>query len=65
MSLHDEFEAVKHAPHELLAWVKSLLVKLEGEPEVVAESAQAAPVADPATVVAPEATPAVEGQDHA
>lgn len=39
MSLHDEFEAVKHAPHELVAWVKALLVKLEGEPEVVAESA--------------------------
>ncbi len=59
MSLHDEFEAVKHAPHELVAWVKSLLVRLEGEP-----------VADePVSTVGAElvvTTPAApEGQDHA
>lgn len=59
MSLFDEFEALKHLPHELAAWVKSLIAKVPEEAQpVVSESA-----ADPAPVVA-EAH-AAEGQEHA
>jgi hypothetical protein len=49
MSLHDEFEAVKHVPHELWAWVKSLIHRIDpsdapSEPEVVAPVVEVAPV---------------------
>jgi hypothetical protein len=60
MSLHDEFEALKHLPHELAAWVKSLIHRVDptdapGEPVAVPE------VFDEAT----PAAPAPEGAEHA
>jgi hypothetical protein len=62
MSLFDEFEALKHLPHELAAWVRSLIAKVpeEAQPVTVPET-----LADPAPVVAPVDAPAAEGQEHA
>lgn len=61
MSLHDEFEALKHVPHELAAWVKNLIHRVDpsdapGEPISAPESAQVVIEASP---VAPE------GSEHA
>lgn len=63
MSLHDEFEALKHLPHELAAWVKSLIHRVDptdapsepvAVPEVFAEAAPDVPAAS-----------APEGAEHA
>jgi len=61
MSLHDEFEALKHVPHELAAWVRALIHRVdpsdapgEAAPEVVVD-----PVAEVATTVADPETPPV------
>lgn len=64
MSLHDEFEALKHVPHELAAWVKSLIHRVDptDAPSESVPEAAASPVAEAAPVVA---YPAVEGQEHA
>lgn len=53
MSLFDEFEALKHLPHELAAWVKSLIAKVPEETPAVAE-----PVAAPVEAVPVVETPA-------
>lgn len=51
MSLHDEFEALKHVPTELAAWVKSLIHRVDPS--------------DAPSEAAPEVVAAPEGAEHA
>lgn len=79
MSLHDEFEALKHLPHELAAFVKSLIHRVDPT-DAPSEPEHAATNSDPGTPLlqivesafpsasvvssVPDA-PAPEGAEHA
>jgi hypothetical protein len=60
MSLHDEFEAVKHAPSQLVAFVHSLIARIERHDAATQEIAAVAE----ASALAEPAAPAPEGAEH-